>query len=47
MNSAVDGAWFVGDGIFLFEVFNEVMEGSSICIFKPKVIDNEGELNRS
>ena len=45
MNATVDGARFVGDGVFFLEMFDEVVEGSGVGILNSKVVDDEGELN--
>ena len=47
MNSTVDGSWFVGDGILLLEVLDQMMEGGCIGIFNSKVVDDESKLDGS
>ena len=47
MYSTVDGSRFVGDGILLLEVLDEMMEGGWISIFNSKVVDDESKLDGS
>ena len=47
MNSTVDGSWFVGDGILLLEVLDQMTEGSCVGVFNSKVVDDESELDGS
>ena len=45
MYAAIDGAWFMRDGVPLAKMRDEMMESSDVGVFNTEVIYNQGELD--